>query len=142
MTLPVRTLRRIPQERKLAGVCAGLARYAGVDPVLVRLGFVVLTFLGGSGLLIYLVAWVVMPKADPAEAFVGSAAPPPLDDPGPRRVGLRHRRRVRRLVDRAPQRPAALLLIGGAVALLLQRDGRHRRPRDRPYLQLHGTAGR
>ncbi|MEZ5266661.1 MAG: PspC domain-containing protein [Acidimicrobiales bacterium] len=69
MNQPVRTLRRLPQEKKVAGVCAGLARYAGVDQVLVRLGFVLLTVLGGSGLLLYLVAWVIMPKADPHEPF-------------------------------------------------------------------------
>lgn len=47
----------------VAGVCAGLANYLGVDPTIVRLVFVVLTiFSMGTGALIYLVAWAVMPE--------------------------------------------------------------------------------
>jgi phage shock protein C len=47
----------------LGGVCGGLARYFGVDAVLVRLLAVVLTIVGGGiGLVAYLVAWIVVPK--------------------------------------------------------------------------------
>jgi phage shock protein PspC (stress-responsive transcriptional regulator) len=45
-----------------AGVCGGIAEYFGVDPTLVRLAAVVLALLGGSGLFIYGVAWIIMPK--------------------------------------------------------------------------------
>jgi len=45
-----------------AGVCGGLAEYFGVDATLVRLIAVVLALLGGSGLIIYGVAWMIMPK--------------------------------------------------------------------------------
>lgn len=45
----------------VAGVCAGLGEYFGIDPTLIRLGFVVLTFMGGSGLLAYIVAAIVIP---------------------------------------------------------------------------------
>jgi phage shock protein PspC (stress-responsive transcriptional regulator) len=45
-------------------VAGGIADYAGVDPTLVRLAFVLLTVFGGSGALIYLVALVIMPSAD------------------------------------------------------------------------------
>ena len=55
-------LYRIQGGRLVAGVCAGLAAYFGVDPTLVRLGFVLLTFLGGLGVLLYLGAWVVIPE--------------------------------------------------------------------------------
>ncbi|MEZ5236792.1 MAG: PspC domain-containing protein [Acidimicrobiales bacterium] len=135
MNQPVRTLRRLPQEKKVAGVCAGLARYAGVDQVLVRLGFVLLTVLGGSGLLLYLVAWVIMPKADPHE-------PLPVTAPAPRStiLGL-----VGLAVGVAVvfgdwsfgpgNRLLPLLLIGGAVYLLLQREdnGAVRTTPDMPY---------
>jgi phage shock protein PspC (stress-responsive transcriptional regulator) len=46
----------------LAGVCGGIAEYLGWDPTMVRLGWIILTLLGGSGILIYLVLWLVMPQ--------------------------------------------------------------------------------
>ncbi|WP_430389535.1 PspC domain-containing protein [Dyella sp. 20L07] len=56
-------LHRSLNDRKLAGVCGGLAEYLGWDPTLVRLLWVILTLLGGSGILIYLVLWIVMPDS-------------------------------------------------------------------------------
>jgi phage shock protein C len=47
--------------RKLAGVCGGLARYFNTDATLMRVLFVVLALLGGPGLVIYLVLWLVVP---------------------------------------------------------------------------------
>ncbi|QSE96869.1 PspC domain-containing protein [Fulvivirga lutea] len=47
----------------LAGVCSGLAKYFGWDPVLVRILFVILTLVGvGSPILVYLILWIVMPS--------------------------------------------------------------------------------
>jgi phage shock protein C len=54
-------LYRIRDGRIVAGVCAGLAAYFGVDPTLVRLAFVLLTFFGGLGVLLYLGGWMVIP---------------------------------------------------------------------------------
>ncbi|MBW9204758.1 PspC domain-containing protein [Mumia sp. zg.B53] len=55
-------LARTTHDKWIGGVCGGLARYLGVDPTVVRLGFVVLTLLGlGSMILVYLVAWLLMP---------------------------------------------------------------------------------
>jgi phage shock protein PspC (stress-responsive transcriptional regulator) len=57
-------LMRSATERKLAGVCGGIAEYLGVDPAIVRLVWVVLTILPGAlvgGLLAYLAAWLLMP---------------------------------------------------------------------------------
>lgn len=45
----------------VAGVCAGLGEYFGVDSTFIRLGFVILTFMGGSGILAYIVAAIVIP---------------------------------------------------------------------------------
>lgn len=50
-------------DRKIAGVCGGLAEYFHTDATLVRLIFVVLIMLGGSGVIIYLIAWIIMPTA-------------------------------------------------------------------------------
>ena len=49
-------------DRKIAGVCGGLAEYFDVDPTLVRLLFVVFALAGGPGLLVYLVMAIVMPN--------------------------------------------------------------------------------
>jgi phage shock protein C len=49
--------------RTLAGVCGGIAEYFGWDPTLVRVAWIILTLLGGSGVLLYLILWLVMPEA-------------------------------------------------------------------------------
>ena len=48
-------------DKKLAGVCGGLAEYFTIDSTLVRLGWVVFSLLGGSGLLAYIIAAIIMP---------------------------------------------------------------------------------
>jgi phage shock protein C len=67
-------LYRLRNGRVVAGVCAGLAAYSGVDPTLVRLAFVLFTVFGGFGILLYLGAWIVVPEEDEgasiAETFV------------------------------------------------------------------------
>ena len=55
-------LLRLRDGRMVAGVCAGIAAYLGVDVSLVRLGFGVLTVFYGLGALIYLTAWMVLPE--------------------------------------------------------------------------------
>lgn len=55
-------LSRSRSDRKLAGVCGGIAEFLGWDPTLVRVLWIVLTMLGGSGILIYLILWVAMPE--------------------------------------------------------------------------------
>ncbi len=54
---------RIAAEKKLGGVCAGLARYFGIDVSILRIAYVILTILTGSLLFwIYLVLWFVLPQ--------------------------------------------------------------------------------
>lgn len=60
-TPTVRRLERSSSERMLAGVCGGLGRYFELNPAFFRVGFVVLTLLGGAGVLVYLAAALVMP---------------------------------------------------------------------------------
>ena len=57
-----RKLYRSKTNRKLAGVCGGLAQYSNIDATLIRVLFVVLAVLGGSGLVIYLAMWIIVPK--------------------------------------------------------------------------------
>lgn len=70
---PVRRLVRSREDRVLAGVCGGLARYLGIDPVVVRIVAVAL-ILSGVGVLGYIVAWILIPEAPVDEPE--SAAPP------------------------------------------------------------------
>ena len=57
-----RRLYRSRSDRKLAGVCGGLAQFFNLDPTLIRVLFVVLAVLGGSGILIYLAMWIMVPN--------------------------------------------------------------------------------
>ena len=50
-------------DKVLAGLCGGLGEYFGVDPTLIRLGWIVFSAIGGSGLLAYIIAALVMPNA-------------------------------------------------------------------------------
>jgi phage shock protein PspC (stress-responsive transcriptional regulator) len=59
-------LRRSSTDTMLGGVCGGLAEYSGIESLLWRVGFVALTLAGGSGLLVYLLLWILMPPAPPA----------------------------------------------------------------------------
>jgi phage shock protein PspC (stress-responsive transcriptional regulator) len=52
----------------LGGVCAGLANFLGIDPVIVRIFFILLVVFDGAGVLIYLLLWIVMPKEDAVDA--------------------------------------------------------------------------
>ena len=65
-----RRLTRSRTDRKIAGVCGGFAAYSGIDVNIVRLVMVLLALLGGSGVVLYLVAWVIVPAED-----AGGAAP-------------------------------------------------------------------
>ena len=53
---------RSSSNRKIAGVCGGIAEYFDIDPTLVRLLWVIASWIGGSGLLAYIIACVIMPE--------------------------------------------------------------------------------
>jgi phage shock protein PspC (stress-responsive transcriptional regulator) len=72
-------LRRSRTDKVAGGVAGGLAEYSGIDPLLWRVGFVALTVAGGSGVLVYLLLWLLMP-AGPRRPVDGVPAAPP----GPR----------------------------------------------------------
>jgi phage shock protein C len=59
-------LRRSRTDKMIAGVCGGIAEWAGWDPTLVRLAYVLISILSAAfpGLLVYLVLWLVTPPAD------------------------------------------------------------------------------
>ncbi len=49
-------------ERVLAGVCGGVARYFGLDPALLRIMTLLLIILGGLSLWVYIIMWIIMPS--------------------------------------------------------------------------------
>jgi phage shock protein C len=60
-TIPYKKLFRSRTERKIAGVCGGLAVYFRVDPFLIRLIFILFFLAGGAALLIYVIMWLIVP---------------------------------------------------------------------------------
>jgi phage shock protein PspC (stress-responsive transcriptional regulator) len=65
-------LRRPFEDRMLAGVAAGLARYFGVDVTIVRIAFVVLTVVGGAGIPLYLAGLLLIPDEGSDQSIAGS----------------------------------------------------------------------
>ena len=63
-----RRVYRSPTNRVIAGVCGGLGEYLRIDPVLLRIAFVGLAFVSGSGIILYVIAWLVMPLGTGEEA--------------------------------------------------------------------------
>ncbi|MDD5062955.1 MAG: PspC domain-containing protein [Candidatus Marinimicrobia bacterium] len=57
----MKKLYRSDQQKIVAGVCGGIAEYFEIDPVLIRLIWIVLIVFGGTGILAYLIAWIVIP---------------------------------------------------------------------------------
>ncbi len=54
-------LMRSTKDKILGGVCGGIAEHYGWDPTLVRLGWIVLSLIWGVGILLYIIAWLIMP---------------------------------------------------------------------------------
>ncbi len=120
----------------IGGVAAGIGQYLDVDPVLVRLAFVLLFFANGFGVLAYLICWVVIPRADASAPAVSPPATAAAEQgfEAVREAGSRVAGEVRSAADgvraaaanvrsSAPE-PAqaqgvvgALLVVGGALLL-------------------------
>jgi phage shock protein PspC (stress-responsive transcriptional regulator) len=81
---PVREqLRRSRTDKVIGGVAGGLARYSGIDPLLWRVGFIALAFAGGTGVLVYLLLWLLMPATPVSPAEYPKAVEPAVPA-GPR----------------------------------------------------------
>ncbi len=114
--------RRLTRDRKnavLGGVAAGFGNYFGVDPVLVRLVFILLAFLNGFGLVAYAVGWVIMPREDESAGGAGAGAPEtaPVD-----RLVEKVRQAGERVADefqRLPVDPSRGRVVAGAILILL-----------------------
>ncbi len=68
-----RRLVRSSDDRVIAGVCGGLGKYLGVDPILVRIAAILLVFAGGAGIVLYIIGWIAIPDelAEDTGEFAG-----------------------------------------------------------------------
>jgi phage shock protein PspC (stress-responsive transcriptional regulator) len=82
-TPQVKRLERTLSPRIIAGVCGGLARYFGLSPAVFRLGLIVLTLLGGAGILVYLAAVLVIPEEGAEQSFAERVLSERRDRPWP-----------------------------------------------------------
>ncbi len=55
-------LRRDPNNKIIAGVCSGIAKYLDIDPVIIRLIWAAEIFLFGTGFLFYIICWIIIPE--------------------------------------------------------------------------------
>lgn len=82
-------LYRSHKEKMIGGVCGGIAEYFDIDPVLIRILFVVAVFAGGSGILAYIICWIIIPDqpySTPVSPTTdstqpGSSQPQPVPEP-------------------------------------------------------------
>ena len=51
-------------DSKIAGICSGIGDYLKIDPVIIRLLFLLGFFLGGGGLIVYIIGWIIIPLKD------------------------------------------------------------------------------
>jgi phage shock protein PspC (stress-responsive transcriptional regulator) len=121
-------LERSRSDRMLAGVCGGLARYFDIHPAFYRVGFVVLTLIGGAGILIYLAAALVIPDEGEEDSIASAALRERRDRPGPliglaliAVAGLVLLSRVS-IWPRGDAAWILVLIAGGIVLLLTHRD--------------------
>lgn len=59
----MKKLYRSRTNRILCGVCGGLGEYFDIDPTIIRLLWILFIFAGGSGILAYIIAWLIVPEA-------------------------------------------------------------------------------
>jgi phage shock protein C len=67
-------LMRSSTDKKIAGVCGGLAEYFDLDPIIIRLCWLLAVFCAGSGVIAYIVLWIILPVAPP-EPVVTTSVP-------------------------------------------------------------------
>jgi phage shock protein PspC (stress-responsive transcriptional regulator) len=138
-TTETKRLERPTEGRILAGVAAGLGRYFDLSPAFFRLGFVVLTLLGGSGVLVYLAALLIIPEEGKQQSIAGEALADRRDHPWPL-VGLGLAGvALAVLLSRATFWPAAgfgwvLVLLAG-LAILWTYDARRGDSRSRALMR-------
>ncbi len=104
----MKRLYRSTTHRVIGGVAGGLGEYLDIDPVLVRILFVVALLAGGTGLFAYLIAWIIIPE-QPRESTMTMPSDPaqPAQPPPPAQPAA------------PPEPPRRGSVVGGLVLLIL-----------------------
>jgi phage shock protein PspC (stress-responsive transcriptional regulator) len=79
----MKRLYRSNEHRIIGGVSGGLGEYLDIDPVLIRIGFVVTVFAGGAGILAYIIAWIIIPEQPRDKPMTTSTEPQQPNTPPP-----------------------------------------------------------
>jgi phage shock protein PspC (stress-responsive transcriptional regulator) len=125
----IKRLERSTSDKKVAGVAGGLGRYFDLNPNVFRLGFVILTILGGAGVLVYLAAVLVMPVEGEEQSIAARAFAERRERPAPLiglgLVGVA----LAVLLSRGDLWPSAgagwvLVIVGGLIILWASRHER------------------
>jgi phage shock protein PspC (stress-responsive transcriptional regulator) len=131
----IKELHRSQDDRILAGVAGGLGRYFDLSPTFFRIGFAILTLVGGAGILLYVAAWLVIPDEGESDSIVSEALRRHRDRPwllaGVGLVGIA----LVSLFARADFWPNSgfawtLLLVGALAIVFAQRRANEGRPAD------------
>lgn len=80
-------LYRVVNGKVIGGVAGGLAEYFGIDPTIIRIIFILLTIMGGGGVLIYLILWIVVPEKYVIQTPYNTYTPPANQSSGTSGVG-------------------------------------------------------
>ena len=119
--MPQAKLRRSSTDKMVFGVAGGLADYFAIDPVFARLGFVILSLAGGSGILIYVVLAIIMPPADATATTTDDEVQENIDRLGSEAAALGERMAasLRTATEQhAASRQARHVLVGVVLLLL------------------------
>lgn len=79
--MPGRRLYRSPTEKRIAGVCGGIAEYFDIDPVFVRIGAFLVTVPHGFGIIVYLICWAAIPMRPEGEPAARAESPERTESP-------------------------------------------------------------
>lgn len=110
-------LYRSESDRVIAGVCGGLGEFLRVDPLILRILFVVLAMVNGIGLFVYLVLWVVVPSAGARGVQQDEVIRRNVDEIGVRARELGQEARNAFVSHRAGARPEQRAIVGGAILI-------------------------
>ncbi|WP_205718179.1 PspC domain-containing protein [Actinomadura soli] len=78
---PEKKLRRTHDDRILAGVCSGAARFLGIDANIIRVALAVFTVFGGAGIALYAIGWVLIPEEGAEKAIAEDMIKKASDSP-------------------------------------------------------------
>ncbi|MBM4160862.1 MAG: PspC domain-containing protein [Ignavibacteria bacterium] len=93
------------KNKVIAGVAGGIAEYLDVDPVLIRIAFIIAVFAGGSGILAYIIAWIIIPEQPKEETMTTPIETPAPPQPPPE--------------PKPEPRPGRGSVVGGAILIVL-----------------------